>query len=301
MKISSFFLSAASADLFMPGSGTSPRVATFGAAVEICKNEFSASLANPHDHTQQQLLDATHGIYAWVGLYRASAQSKFFSIDRITSLFELVDVEPTRYNWESNQPSFSDGKEYCAAVGVDGKFNDDDCFQLFPFLCEGQYSEATRSGDSLSIIDAESAAIIREQQEFQNQEIQFNDFLDAAIQRTHEISKSHAHYLRNIKRVTMYKIQFSDRELCSESLYAEDRFQNVFFYWNLSRTLITVHENVCDIYRDYHDGIIHYIHEFGCTSNYQGDMRDIHRKFTRLLPIFCPDLTVVQKQFGIDF
>ena len=134
-----------------------------------------------------------------------------------------------------------------------------------------------------------------------NQRVLYNDFLDEAIQKTHELSPRHAHFLRNIKRVTNHKIQFSDRDLCDESLYVEDRFNNEFYYWNLGRTPISDHEDICDIYRDYHDGIIHYIHEFGCTSTYAGALRDINRKFTKLLPEFCPDLTIVQKSFGIDF
>lgn len=303
MKISSFFLSAASADLFLPQWGTNPLIASFADAVTICRFTFGGTLANPINYTPQQLLDASHGLDAWVGLYRSSAQWKFFSIERDSSLFELIDpnVLPPTYNWAHGEPNFYDGKEYCAHIRRDGTLNDADCFSGRPFLCEGQYPGTSRSGSSYSTVDAESAELIREQQEFQNQQIRYNEFLDEAIQKTHELSTRHAHYLRNIKRVTNLKIQFSDRELCGDSLYVEDRFENEFYYWNLGRTPVSDHEDVCDIYRDFHDGIIHYIHEFGCTSNYPGDLKDLNRKFTRLLPIFCPDLTVVQKQFGIDF
>merc|ERR1712193_395042 len=103
MKISSFLLSAASvtADLFLPKSGLNPLTATFADAVYHCKFHFDGTLANPREYSQQELLDASHGLDAWIGLYRSSAQWKFFSIEKDSTLFELVDLDviPFAYNW----------------------------------------------------------------------------------------------------------------------------------------------------------------------------------------------------------
>jgi len=304
MKIVSFFLSTASADLLVPAHGTNPIVLFFPDAVTYCKDNFDGHLVDPNNYVPQQLLDATHGLFAWVGIYRSSAQpKKFFPVETVASFETLVAAPEYAYNtfqWAIGEPNNHEGKQYCGQIYPDGTLDDQNCYTPLPFLCEGTY-QRSRSGAAHAIIDAESAAIIRENQQFENQRILYNDFLDEAIQKTHELSPRHAHYLRNIKSVTNHKIQFEDRELCGESLYVEDRFTNKFYYWNLGRTPVSDHEDVCDIYRDFHDGITHYIHEFGCTSNYPGDLRDLNRKFTRLLPIFCPDLTVVQKPFGIDF
>jgi hypothetical protein len=229
------------------------------------------------------------------GPQKQAAQNKFFSIATDTLFEQLVSEAPPEWDWLSGQPNNYLSAQYCGRFTPNGQLDDYDCFSNYPFVCEGTYPRS-RSGASHAIVDAESAAIIREQQEFENQQIRFNDFLDKAIREAFDKSRRHARKLTRIKESTLPKIEFSDRELCAESLYAEDKYENEFYYWHLSRN-ISEHDNVCEIFRDFHDGIIHYIHEFGCT----GDIKAIDRKFTKLLPFFCPDLVVLQKPFGINF
>lgn len=137
----------------------------------------------------------------------------------------------------------------------------------------------------------------------------FNGFLDGAIQGVGDVfsdlfrsnsndrnSSKHARKLANLKRTVMSKIEFSEQELCDESPYAKKQYQNGFYFWHLSRNN-SEHETVCEIFRDVHDGIIHFVHEFGCT----GEFYAINRKLKKLVPYFCPDLKAQRKPLGVDF
>jgi len=304
MKISSFFLTTANADLFLPrAENYEPIIRNFADSVKYCKDHFSSgstlgTLADPTRYSKHNLLEASHQISAWVEAYRASGQNKFFPISRESTFLELVYAdEPDGLMWSAGEPNNAGGYEYCAMFRVVGEMMDQNCFKSRPFLCEGEIEKSeSRSESSHPIVDAVDAAKLRERQRFENQHILFNDFLDLAIEEADEMSKEHARKLTNLKKILLSKIQFSDRELCGESLYDEDKYQNEFYYWNQIHT-ISEHENVCDIFRDVHDGIIHFIHEFGCTGN----VKVITKRFTKLIPSFCPDLNVVKQPLGIDF
>ena len=110
------------------------------------------------------------------------------------------------------------------------------------------------------------------------------------------MSGIHALRLKTLKTKTMLKIQFSERYLCDENPYAKDGYQAEFYFWHISRNN-SKHDNVCELFRDVHDGIVHFIHEFGCT----GDFKAINRKLTNLVPHFCPDLKVQRKPLGVYF
>jgi len=282
----------------MPAIGNNPISKDFVGAVKYCNEEFKGHLVNPNNYKKQQLLDASHGFDVWMGIYKSTAITKnFFPIDMNKGFEEIVYSPEYSYDvgWARGQPDNFKGAEYCGELYGDGRLNDNDCTRNRFFLCEGTY-HGTRSGASHSIVDAETAAIVRENIKFENQQIRFNDFLDDAIRETYGMSKIHALRLRNLQDKTISKIEFTDRQLCDDSPYAERKYQNEFYIWHLARN-ISEHENVCDIFRDVHDGIVHFIHAFGCS----GDFKAVNRKFTNLLTHFCPDLAVVRKRLGINF
>lgn len=304
MKIVSFLFLSASASVWMPRYGYNPVLKNFEQAMRYCAY-YGGTLVDPDKHHSFQLRAKAMGYTAWVGLYRSSAQDKFFSVTKKSSIYDLIRAQPIAYNWYPGEPNNAFRREYCVELYNNGKLNDNDCFNRRAFLCDSsrRYSKSSKKN---AIADVKSAKLVREQRMLQNLEIKFTDFLDESIQIAGEMTKNNAtaktlaKNLKGLKQLTMSKIEFADREQCDECLFAEPKYENQFYFWYFSKTA-PMYVDVCELFTNINDGVVHFIHEFGCS----GSVKAIVKELTRLLPIFCPKLKS-EKDFGglnliIDF
>ena len=73
MKISSLFLSTASAGLFLPQQGTDPVVLNVADAEQYCKDNFDGSLANPSNYPTEEVIVIIY-------IFEKNCYSFFFTI-----------------------------------------------------------------------------------------------------------------------------------------------------------------------------------------------------------------------------
>lgn len=104
---------------------------TWRDARDYCVSEHNELAQIVNHKNVATIMDIPTGGYAdkaWIGLYEN------------TTKWTWVDGQIATYlHWRSGQPDNINASEFCVSMSKDGLWNDRDCSEMKPFLCNGGY------------------------------------------------------------------------------------------------------------------------------------------------------------------